>query len=65
VRKRFAGWMPVDIEKQFADSMEDDDEEGGKKIYTKKNFQGQLKRLKKDNLRFPIQRFKPSGWQDW
>jgi len=48
----FAGLMPVDIEKQSPMQWKNDDEEGGKNLHEEEFFRGQLKRLKKDNLRF-------------
>src|SRR5688572_25534813 len=48
----FAGLMPADIEKQFSVQWKNDDEEGGKNLYEEDLFRGQLKRLKKDNIRF-------------
>ena len=48
----FAGLLPVDIEKQFPEQWKNDDEEGGKNLHEEELFRLQLKRLKKDNLRF-------------
>jgi CheY-like chemotaxis protein len=48
----FAGSLPVDIEKQFPNQWKNDDEEGGKNLHEEEFFRAQLKRLKKDNLRF-------------
>jgi CheY-like chemotaxis protein len=48
----FAGAMPIDIEKQFPVQWKNDDEEGGKNLYEEEFFKGQLKRLKKDDIKF-------------
>jgi len=48
----FAGLLPVDIEKQFNQQWKNDEEEGGKNLFEEDFFRGQLKRLKKDNLKF-------------
>jgi len=48
----FAGALPVDIEKQFPNQWKNDDEEGGKNLHEEEFFRAQLKRLKKDHLRF-------------
>jgi CheY-like chemotaxis protein len=48
----FAGLMPAEIEKQFPQQWKNDDEEGGKNLHEEELFRGQLKRLKKENLRF-------------
>lgn len=48
----FAGLLPVDIEKQFPSQWKNDEEEGGKNLFEEEFFRGQLKRLKKDNLKF-------------
>ncbi len=48
----FAGLSPVDIEKQFPNQWKNDDEEGGKNLHEEELFRSQLKRLKKDNIRF-------------
>ena len=48
----FAGLQPVDIEKQFPNQWKNDDEEGGKNLHEEELFRAQLRRLKKDNLRF-------------
>jgi CheY-like chemotaxis protein len=47
----FAGMLPVDIEKQFAQQWKNDDEEGGKNLYEEEFFRAQLKRLKKDTIK--------------
>jgi CheY-like chemotaxis protein len=48
----FAGLMPADIEKQFSVQWKNDDEEGGKNLFEEEFLKGQLKRLRKDNIRF-------------
>ena len=48
----FSGLLPMDIEKQFPQHWKNDEEEGGKNLYEEEFFRAQLKRLKKDNLRF-------------
>ncbi|HQD08366.1 MAG TPA: PglZ domain-containing protein, partial [Flavihumibacter sp.] len=48
----FAGLMPVDIEKQYPQLWKNDEEEGGKNMEEEQFFRGQLKRLKKDDLKF-------------
>src|SRR6476619_5054539 len=47
-----AGMLPIDIEKKYPQQWKNDDEEGGKNLFEEEFFRGQLKRLKKDNLRF-------------
>ncbi len=47
----FAGLMPLDIEKQFPNQWKNDEEEGGKNLYEEDFLRGQLKRLKKDNVK--------------
>jgi CheY-like chemotaxis protein len=48
----FAGLMPVDIEKQFPLEWKNDDEQGGKNLFEETFFRGQLKRLKKEDIKF-------------
>ena len=48
----FAGLMPADIEKQFPVQWKNDDEEGGKNLFEEEFFRMQLKRLRKENMRF-------------
>jgi CheY-like chemotaxis protein len=48
----FAGLLPLDIEKQFPAQWKNDEDEGGKNLYEEDFFRAQLKRLKKDNLKF-------------
>ncbi len=48
----FAGLMPLDIEKQFPQQWKNDEEEGGKNLFEEDFFRAQLKRAKKENLKF-------------
>src|ERR1044071_1656320 len=48
----FSGLLPIDIEKQFPLEWKNDDEQGGKNLYEEEFFKGQLKRLRKDNLKY-------------
>jgi len=48
----FAGMLPVDIEKNFPSQWKNDDEEGGKNLFEEEFFRSQLKRLKKENIKF-------------
>jgi hypothetical protein len=48
----FAGLLPIEIEKQFPQQLKNDDDEGGKNLFEETFFQAQLKRLKKDNIKF-------------
>lgn len=48
----FAGMLPVDIEKNFPAQWKNDDEEGGKNLFEEEFFKAQLKRMKKDNIRY-------------
>ena len=48
----FAGLLPIEIEKQFPVEWKNDDEEGGKNLYEETFFQAQLKRLRKDDLKY-------------
>src|ERR1700722_6209978 len=43
---------PIEIEKQFPAQWKNDDEEGGKNLFEEEFFRAQLKRLKKDQLKF-------------
>jgi CheY-like chemotaxis protein len=47
----FAGLMPLEIEKQFPHQWKNDEEEGGKNLFEEDFLRGQLKRLKKDNIK--------------
>ncbi len=48
----FAGLLPIDIEKQFPVEWKNDDEEGGKNLYEEAFFKAQLKRLRKEDLKY-------------
>src|SRR6195952_1386659 len=48
----FAGLLPIDIEKQFPQQWKNDEEEGGKNLFEEDFFRAQLKRLKKDDIKF-------------
>jgi len=48
----FAGMLPVEIEKQFQTQWKNDDEEGGKNLFEEEFFRAQLRRLKKDQVRY-------------
>ena len=48
----FSGLLPIDIEKQFPQLWKNDEEEGGKNLYEEEFFKGQLKRLKREDIRF-------------
>jgi CheY-like chemotaxis protein len=48
----FSGLLPMDIEKQFPQLWKNDEEEGGKNMHEEEFFKGQLKRLKKEGLKY-------------
>ena len=48
----FAGLLPVEIEKQFPVEWKNDDEEGGKNLFEETFFKAQLKRLRKEDLKY-------------
>ncbi|MGN6617230.1 MAG: response regulator [Ilyomonas sp.] len=48
----FAGMLPVDIEKSYPVQWKNDDEEGGKNLFEEEFFKGQLRRLKRDDIRY-------------
>jgi CheY-like chemotaxis protein len=48
----FSGMMPMDIERQFPSQWKNDDEEGGKNLHEEELFRLQLKKVKKEDLRF-------------
>lgn len=52
----FSGLMPVDIEKNFPVEWKNDDEEGGKNLFEEGFFRAQLKRLKKEDIKFSYQK---------
>lgn len=48
----FAGLTPLEIEKQLHHQWKNDDEEGGKNLHEEDFFRAQLKRLKREDIRF-------------
>ncbi len=48
----FAGLTPAEIEKQYPVQWKNDDEEGGKNLFEEEFFRLQLKRLRKEQMRF-------------
>ncbi len=48
----FAGLLPVEIEKQFPKLWKNDEEEGGKNLHEEDLLRAQLKRLKKEDVKF-------------
>jgi CheY-like chemotaxis protein len=48
----FAGLMPIEIEKQFPVEWKNDDEQGGKNLFEEEFFKGQLKRLRKTDIKY-------------
>lgn len=48
----FAGLLPLDIEKQFPQLWKNDEEEGGKNLHEEEFFRAQLKRLRKEGLKY-------------
>ncbi|MGI8950425.1 MAG: response regulator [Chitinophagaceae bacterium] len=48
----FAGQLPVEIEKSYAVEWKNDDEEGGKNLFEEEFFRGQLKRLKREDIKY-------------
>jgi CheY-like chemotaxis protein len=48
----FAGLLPVDIEKHFPNQWKNDDDEGSKNLFEEEFFKAQLKRLKREDIRF-------------
>jgi CheY-like chemotaxis protein len=48
----FSGLMPLEIDKQFSAQWKNDDEEGGKNLHEEEFFRAQLKRLRKDDIKF-------------
>ncbi|ULQ52560.1 bifunctional response regulator/alkaline phosphatase family protein [Flavihumibacter fluvii] len=48
----FAGLMPLEIEKQFPEYWKNDEEEGGKNLHEELFFRAQLKRLKREDVKF-------------
>jgi CheY-like chemotaxis protein len=52
----FAGLLPVDIEKQFPTQWKNDEDEGGKNLFEEEFFRAQLKRMKREDIRFSYQK---------
>jgi CheY-like chemotaxis protein len=48
----FSGLLPMDIEKNFPQQWKNDDEEGGKNLYEEEFLRAQLKRMKREDVRF-------------
>jgi CheY-like chemotaxis protein len=48
----FAGLMPAEIEKQFSAYWKNDEEEGGKNLHEEDFFRAQLKRLRREDVKF-------------
>jgi CheY-like chemotaxis protein len=48
----FAGLLPIDIDKQYPNEWKNDEEEGGKNLQEEEFFKGQLKRLKRTDIRY-------------
>jgi PglZ domain len=48
----FAGLLPLEIEKYFPVQWKNDDEEGGKNLFEEELFKGQLKRLKREDIKY-------------
>ena len=48
----FSGMLPVEIEKQFPNQWKNDDDEGGKNLHEEEFLRSQLKKLKRDDIRF-------------
>ncbi|MEP7318182.1 MAG: bifunctional response regulator/alkaline phosphatase family protein [Panacibacter sp.] len=47
-----AGLLPLEIEKQYPQQWKNDEEEGGKNLFEEEFFKGQLKRLKREDIKF-------------
>jgi len=48
----FSGLLPMEIEKAYPQQWKNDDEEGGKNLFEEEFFRGQLKRMKREDVRF-------------
>ncbi len=48
----FSGLLPIDIEKNFPDLWKNDDDEGSKNLHEEEFLKAQLKRLKRDDIKF-------------
>lgn len=52
----FAGLMPAEIEKTFPGLWKNDEEDGGKNVHEEEFFRQQLKRLRKEDIKFSYQK---------
>ncbi len=52
----FSGLLPIDIEKQFPVEWKNDDEDGGKNLFEEAFFKAQLKRAKKEDIKYSYQK---------
>jgi len=57
----FAGLMPLEIEKMYPGLWKNDEEEGGKNMHEEDFFRSQLKRLKREDIRFSYNKILNSG----
>jgi CheY-like chemotaxis protein len=57
----FAGMMPMEIEKAHPSLWKNDEEEGGKNLHEEELFRAQLKRLKREDIRFSYNKITNSG----
>jgi CheY-like chemotaxis protein len=48
----FSGLLPIDIEKLYPQQWKNDDEEGGKNLHEEEFFRLQMKRLRRDDIKF-------------
>lgn len=48
----FSGLLPIDIEKNYPQQWKNDDDEGGKNLFEEEFFRGQLKRMKREDVKF-------------
>jgi len=48
----FAGTMPLEIEKYFPMQWKNDDEDGGKNLFEEEFFKGQLRRMKREDIKY-------------
>jgi hypothetical protein len=48
----FSGLLPIDIEKHYPQQWKNDDEEGGKNLHEEEFFRSQLKRIRRDDIKF-------------
>jgi CheY-like chemotaxis protein len=57
----FGGLMPLEIEKAHPNLWKNDEEEGGKNMHEEELFRAQLKRLKREDIRFSYNKITNSG----